>query len=444
MKRENHVICKLAAVVCAAGMMWPGVICGQELATDDVADLDERHRAFWEWDYLTGDWFGARETLADHGVEFTLDYYAEVWGNTVGGMRRGAVYTGLFELGMDVDFERLIGWKGASFSTSWLWISGQNASEQLVGNIFDVSNIAGFPTFRLFEMWLQQNLFEDMISIRVGQLAADSEFVISEYAELFLNGTFGWPAFLYENLPGGGPAYPLGTPGVRLELNPLDWLTLRGAVFQGSPFDENVNRHGFRYRLDAATGFFSIHELEVRANQDGGPFLPGTFKGGAWFHTADFAALPDEDSTLPWNYGFYFIADQMLYRPPSAAAADNGDGPEPGIGSFFRIAFEPQDRNIISFYLDTGLAWTGLIPGRPADTAGVAFAYGQLGGGGRGLFAAEGERNPDYEMALEFTYQVQVTPWMILQPDLQYIIHPGASQTFGNSLVLGMRSVISF
>ena len=61
--------------------------------------------------------------------------------------------------------------------------------------------------------------------------------------------------------------------------------------------------------------------------------LPGQAKFGAWFHTADFAdpffdedgiPLADEDSsgnpqTHAWNYGFYWILDQMFYREPGKA-----------------------------------------------------------------------------------------------------------------------------
>ena len=52
-------------------------------------------------------------------------------------------------------------------------------------NFLTISNIAGFNTFRNFELWFQQNLWEDKISLRLGQLAADSEFVISDYGSAF-------------------------------------------------------------------------------------------------------------------------------------------------------------------------------------------------------------------------------------------------------------------
>jgi Carbohydrate-selective porin, OprB family len=96
---------------------------------------------------------------------------------------------------------------------------------------------------------------------------ADREFVISDYGALFTNGTFGWPAFLYTNIPGGGPGYPMGTLGLRVAVNPWEWLTLGSAVFQGNVFDQNVNRHGFRWNLNSDQGYFWINELQVRWNQ---------------------------------------------------------------------------------------------------------------------------------------------------------------------------------
>ena len=42
------------------------------------------------------------------------------------------------------------------------------------------------------ELWFQQNFLSDRISIRLGQLGADSEFGVPTYDTVFLNGTFGW------------------------------------------------------------------------------------------------------------------------------------------------------------------------------------------------------------------------------------------------------------
>ena len=195
-------------------------------------------------------------------------------------------------------------------------------SAEHVGNIFTVSSIAGFPTFRMNELWFQQNFLNDRISIRVGQLGADSEFDISTYSVVLLNSAFSWSPYLSANIPNGGPGYPMGSPGVQATLTPVNWLSYRGAVFQGNPFAQSVNRHGFKWDLSASNGYFSIHELNLRTNQSGGSGgLPGTFKFGGWF---DSAPDPNANTTQPWTYGFYFVADQMLYRVPQPKQSHRG------------------------------------------------------------------------------------------------------------------------
>jgi len=329
---------------------------------------------------------GFRTRAADKGLTLSTQYMAEVWGNATGGVSNGTVYTGLMSLQGNVDLQKLVGWPGATFSTQWYWLSGQDISAEHLGNIFTVSNIAGFNTFRLNELWFQQNFLNDRISIRVGQLGADSEFDLSTHSIVLLNGAFSWSPYLSTNIPNGGPAYPMGTPAIRLALMPVNWLTYQGAVFQGNPFVQNVNRYGFRWDLSASNGYFSIHELNFRVNQGSGSRgLPGTFKIGGWFDTA-----PDlnVNSAQPRNYGFYFVADQMLYRvshSDSVPVADNkgqqttdASPTNKGLGIFTHIGFSPQASSFIDFYIDGGLTYKGLIPARDNDVLGMAFAFGHL------------------------------------------------------------------
>jgi len=54
---------------------------------------------------------------------------------------------------------------------------------------------------------------------------------------------------------------------------------------------------------------------------------------------------------------------------------------------------------------------------------------------------------PDFESALELSYQMQVAPWWILQPDIQWIFHPGA-RLYGtaapaDAAILGLRAAIN-
>ncbi|MDD5199898.1 MAG: carbohydrate porin [Terrimicrobiaceae bacterium] len=461
MPKHTHI----PSVVLAACALFTSPLIAQQDVLEDQQTQPGPLNTWLQADCVLGDCGGARPFLADHGVEFFGGYTAEVWGNTTGGLKRGAVYTGLLDFGTNIDFDKLVAWKGASFSTTWLWLSGRDASEDLVGNFLTVSNIAGFNTLRMLEMWFQQNLLDDKISIRLGQLTADSEFIISDYGATFINGTFGWPAFAYTNIPNGGPGYPMGAPGVRLAIHPVDWFTFQTGIFEGDVFAQDVNRTGFRWRLNEKFGYLWINEAQFRWNHaDHATGLPGQLKIGAWFHSADFAAANGDNST--WgDSGYYAIVDQQLYREPdrqaapvtskdakAVAPASGKSFKEPvklepsnrGLGWFGRISFDPQDRNFVGFYFDTGLVYTGLIPGRDDDVIGVALGYADLTQGAAQTQFDEGARQAGCEAVIEATYDAQITKWLHIQPDLQYIVRPDGNGDLGNALVLGGRVSVTF
>ena len=240
----------------------------------------------------------------------------------------------------------------------------------------------------------------------------------------------------------------MGTPGIRLALTPVNWLSYQGAVFQGNPFAQNVNRYGFRWDLSASNGYFSIHDVTFRLNQGSeSSGLPGTFKIGGWFDTAP---NPNDNSTPPWNYGFYFVADQMLYRVANSDGTPVTDNKgqqtttasptNKGLGIFTHLGFSPQSSSFMNFYIDGGLTYKGLIPTRDNDVVGVAVGYGHLSDNAQDN---EGRSTPGYEIVLETTYQIELATWLSLQPDVQYVIHPSGTK-IPNALVLGARTTMSF
>jgi porin len=88
---------------------------------------------------------------------------------------------------------------------------------------------------------------------------------------------------------------------------------------------------------------------------------------------------------------------------------------------FTHIGFAPRNSSLMNFYIDGGLNYKGLFPTRDNDVFVVAFAYGHLSNNpqenDRGSF-------PGHEMVVEATYQMELTPWLTLQPDVQSVIHP--------------------
>jgi porin len=115
-----------------------------------------------------------------------------------------------------------------------------------------------------------------------------------------------------------------------------------------------------------------------------------------------------------------------------------------GLGWFCRLAYEPQDRNFIEFYFDTGLTYKGPIPKRTLDMLAVAFAYAHLSPGAQQTAIDDQSGVAGAEMALEVTYQAQIAKWLVLQPDLQVILNPGGNRDLRNAVVVGGQVSITF
>ena len=142
-------------------------------------------------DSLSGEVFGL-EQLNSSGIRPYGLLLGGFVANLEGGNRTGSVGEGLLDFGVDIDFEEMGGWSGASLHLGAFAIFGDDPSEHLVGDFNAVSNIAAFNTVRLFQAWLQKEWRDGAIAMRIGQIAADDDFMVSENAGLFLNSAF-WP-----------------------------------------------------------------------------------------------------------------------------------------------------------------------------------------------------------------------------------------------------------
>ena len=423
---------------------------------------------------LAGELWGYRPKVETNGVVLTAQSISDLLGNTTGGATTGITYSGLLNLGLAVDLQKTVGWEGASFKNTWLWLYGNDLSSKYINNSLTVSGIAGNPAFRCYELWFQQNLFHDAVSLRGGLLGLDAEFMTSDTAGLFVNSTFGAPALFSLNVPNGGPTYPMATPGVRLALQPTSWLTIRSALAQANPFTQQQNSHGFDWNFGASGGLLSLNEAAASWNKDPqSKGLPGIAKAGFWLQTGsdpeDSEGSPSDDAfafgspeARAFSSGFYGMIDQQLYAVPNTIPAssgknpvDAGKNPTPpdtvscpcsgqGLSSFVRVGFSPQQSSPVGFYSDAGLVYTGLVPTRHDDKLGVAFGYAQMGGQYASLGSSSGLPCVGYEAVAELSYSMQLTQAIAIQPDMQYILHPGGTQQYGNALMVGVRAVVNF
>ena len=75
---------------------------------------------------------------------------------------------------------------------------------------------------------------------------------------------------------------------------------------------------------------------------------------------------------------------------------------------------------------------------------GLSFASGINGGAYKDAQVAALTPATSAETVLELTYKFQATPWLALQPDLQYIMHPGTVQGVKNAVVAITRFEVTF
>lgn len=451
---------------CGSGICGIAVFA---MLTFPTLAADATPHSIWEWGNLTGDWSGARTALTDRGITLTLDYASEMIVNLRGGLERQTTYEGRLEASADFDFDKLTHWRGGSAHVTVYQIhdvNQRNAADS-VGSLGDPSNIDALPTTRLFTAWVQQE-FPNKNLFRIGQLSADEDFSVMKSAGNLLNGAFGWPVLNGADMTSGGPAYPLATPGALAVFYLQPDVVLRAGVFSGNPAGNDCqddpqvcNRHGTTFSTSG--GVLLMGELGYEINQEdgaGGPAI--ALKIGGWYHTGTFAdqrfgrdgvgnvvslANPSvvEPLTHRGDWALYGLVDNTFFTSSQMS-----------VSAFLRGQVAPSDRNRVSWGVDAGIAIEGLFENRKDDTLTMAVSHSRISARAAGLdrdtsAGSAGYPIRDAETVFELNYFVAVSPWWSIQPDIQYVVHPGGNvpdktgkQAVNDAFLVGVRSSISF
>ncbi len=404
-------------------------------------------RSIFHRGLLLGDLGGLRPDLLEHGIAISPLYIGEVQGNPTGGIEHGFTYDGLLNVSLDIDVDRLTHdlTSDLTFHTNALWIHGQGLSTRKVGDFSNVSNIAGYNTVRLQELWFQQAFLRKRASLRIGVLAADAEFFTSSYSSLFINGTLGAFTLVGANLP-DPPIYPVAVPGVRFAIQPVSFFSFQAGIYGGdSGGSQDQNNHGTNFNLRTGDGALIFSEVSFLRNQSPGDRgLTGTYKLGSFVHTGsrDFPTFASQarealgTGTLQnrsTDFGVYGVVDQELLKSAGKT-----------VGLFVRGGYAPGDANFVNYYIDGGFNFTGFVPNRPADVAGLAVAHSKVSDDFSRADRAQGGPGASAETVFEATYRVQIAPWWNVQPDLQYVFNPSGEHGSRDALVLGVRSSVLF
>jgi porin len=369
--------------------------------------------------------------LQRRGIVLESTYTCELWGSVRGGLLNAGTHMHNIDLSASFNTGRLGLWNGGKFFIDVLSIQGGTLlTEKIVGDTQTVSNIEAPPSTRLYQLWYEHLLLKGKLSLLLGIHDLNSEFAFTEHGSLFINSSFGISADISQ---GARPSiFPLATTALRAKFAPNEaWEFLIG-VYNGDPGDPRIDSHLPRFAFNtqggALVGFESVHHFSRKA-------LPGTLKAGYWRNTGRFEDISKIDSlgqpiVHRGNQGVYLLADKVIFE-----REDNR-----GIAGFLQLGWAP-DENINEFgsYIGGGLKYTGLIPRRARDEAGVAIAHAFLSD----RLASESEREGS-ETTLELTYKAAINDHFALQPDVQIVFNPGADSAMKNALVVGLRLEMSF
>lgn len=303
--------------------------------------------------------------------------------NFSGGAKTGSAVMGLSALRLHFHNEKSLGLKGNSVFIHLQSTYGRDMTEY-IGDSQTTSNIeAVADTGKVYEAWMSQEF--GRFSLLAGLFDLNSEFYVTEASALFLNASFGIGAEFAQTGVNGPSIFP--TPGLaaRSRLQIGEYGYLMAAVFEGESGSAQ-NPYGTKVKLNASEGELLIAETGWRAEKMAKLGL------GAWTYSQE-----DDER------GLYLLAEKHL------APAD--------LAFFVRYGVAAYREGSAKFNLSGGAVYREIL----------------------GL----GWTTADAETAIELTYSVELTKWLVIQPDLQYVVNPGADPSFDNALTGYIRVKIN-
>lgn len=391
---------------------------------------------------LTGDWGGLRHQLDEQGIKFTGDYSGETAYNAHGGQHRSARYSQNIKLGVQLDLGKLYGLhNGDKIQLTVNDRRGNSASEDLVGNRLPIQENYGGLYTRLTELSYERTLFTPALNLKLGYMAMGNDLGGLDSGILcnFMNAGFcGHPL----NMSGGSgwTNYPNAHLGARVKYDFSPAWQLRVAAFNVDPQSNGNSSRAWHVGPKHTTGTVVPIELVYKHTSE----LPGEYKLGYYYDSSNVQRI-GSDKHVSGRGGHYLLIDQALWNSQTSEGRT--------LHAFGQYSAASKAASPFSRWYGAGLVLYKPFAGRPRDT--VALGYGRAVPNPRSRDvlqqAAEASDNafPNLDSAeqlLELSYGYQATPWLILRPDVQYIIEPGAfsGEKIDNALILGLQVKATF
>jgi porin len=340
--------------------------------------------------------------------------------NFMGGISTDYTYIGMENISLKFDSEALGFWKGGTLFLQGLNTHGRLPSSEIVGDLQVASNIESGDYTGFYQYYYQQS-FENY-SFLIGQHDLNSEFIGTEYGGTFINSSFGIAPSISLNVPVS--IYPVAAPAFIFKFEKPNRLNYKLGIYDGDPGNPETNRYNLQPNISLTEGAFIVSQIELCHLVNN---LPESYKIGGYYHTNNFMDYRDTTRVSKGNYGGYIISDMVIWS--------GFNHPDSYLGLFVQTAMAPSHINKINYYLGAGIHVNGLLPIGYGDALGIAFAYANMSHSFKNQ-----QTNIDVgEMAIELTYKLHLLEYYLIQPNLQYIINPGANTLLNNALVANIR-----
>ncbi|MEG0184074.1 MAG: carbohydrate porin [Stenotrophomonas sp.] len=332
-----------------------------------------------------------------------------------GGYRgSGAATATHIDLGAVIDTGKALGFDG----TLRVVLSdrfGQAANDRYTGSYIQNQAFWGQgQNFRLNEVSYERSFMAARLSLKGGFFSMGNDFGGLPYTCNFNNnGQCGHPL---------GPIYssgwldnPTGQWGLRVKWSaPSGWYAQTG-IFDVNPSRKQSN-NGFKVALDGNTGLFFPVELGYvhgHSQRDYG----GTYKIGYYWDTSNANVLGNPDARqASHRSGEYIQLAQRVWKPEAETVR--------GI-SAFAIATQADVRTgLLRRSWELGLSWRGPLRAREDDALSIAWTrldFSRRLGDYQRLTGAPVQTR---EQMIELNYGMQVLPWLVLRPSVQYVTRP--------------------
>lgn len=392
--------------------------------------------------YMFGDWNGKRTELAKKGVKFEANILSDMAYLADGGRNPhdDPTVTAQLWLGTQFDLEKIAGWDGVTIRAVMTARQGQSTS---VRDLQDAStphmaNVQG--TFgrgnqdsRLTELSIEKNFKTQGLSIKAGRLGLGMDFNVMACdftSTAFCAAQMGkWQGNIWMNTP-------VSQWGLRIkqQLNPD--VAVQVGVYEFNPDNGNGKAEGQGWSLDTdhADGVTIPVEL-VWSPKALVNALPGTYRFGAMYNTAnnvenqaDIVTKQPEDRTFA---GWVAVEQQLT---------STGAGKQ-GLHSFANFTWHDRTTNKVDNSQQVGVKYYGLFANKAHDILGLAVNRVHVNNRlseTKPIFDASAEYN------IELNYSYNATPWLMLRPNIQYVMNPGSSHRVDDGLVLGLTTKIVF